>query len=814
MGVAHSRAPHEPDQYQRAVIASRDRSIRVLAPAGSGKTETLGRRVGALIESGVPARQILILTFDKQAQASFQLTLRRLDITGRVEIRTLNAFGLRILTDLFPSARSRMERSYYGPSEEMLVKFMEETDPAGLIELFGTLKSHLFDPQNLKPAKLETWIVRNYRQLVPEKFLTKNPESQSAKTFAKALRIEFQRYEKFLEHRNIIDFEDQKLRALALLERNPDAAERVQRRYTEIIVDEFQDINPLDQKLIELISREASLVITGDDDQAIYGFRWASADFLIRPKAAFKRTFTSYELETNYRCPGRILKHSKQLIEHNRDRVRKHPKSGVEGEGTIELIASEDRLAESQRIATMIQEATANDSSLTYGDFSVLTRRNQYLDEIQVQLISQGIPYQIRSDRDLIRTWSAALDLLDLSTALRSGEPVTDFRVAIANFKWFPRIVKSESLHHFQGLGEQEVMLSLDPHTQGRTLQKFETALTLLRQSRSVNGELDVIETRFMGYDSSGGPRSKSNPEEEIAGESPFTLLKTILERKDSTREQSIERLRGFIAKAAQANAGHDSRVELSTYHSAKGRQWKTVFLPFVSSRSVPDPLTRTEFGELEAERRLFYVAMTRSSNTLVVGYPSPASKERHSRFLYESGMLSRPPAESKAPASTGKAGPSAPGHVLATFREAPVASKGERYTQIEKIESFMRSIGKRQGIKVSYGESPDLVYPLQLALLLDQVPYRVKPEHDLLYSWFFRDVYKHVAKSRLRIIRVTEEPEYPAYKVAFTTMASLIESRGLKGKQAKAALDEAIRIALDQRKARTPPAVDFHPAN
>jgi superfamily I DNA/RNA helicase len=811
MPVAASPAIHEPDQYQRAVIASRERSIRVLAPAGSGKTETLARRVGALIESGVPARRILILTFDNQAKVSFQRSLQRLGVTGNVEIRTLNAFGLRILTELFPGSRSRTDRSFYGPSEPLLAKFMEQTDQASLIELFGTLKSHLFDPQKPRSAKLEPWIERNYSQLVPEKFLKDNPADKNAAAFSKELRREFLHYEAFLEHRNIIDFDDQKLRALTLLQGNPDAATRVQRRYAEIIVDEFQDINPLDQKLIELISREASLVITGDDDQAIYGFRWASADYLIRPKPAFKRTFTSFELETNYRCPEHILERAKQLIEHNRDRVRKHPKSGVDAEGSIVLIESVDRLAESQQIAAMIGETVANDPSLGYGDISVLTRRNQYLDEIQVQLISRGIPYAIKSDRDLIRTWATALDLLDLSTALRGREPVTDLRIAIANFKWFPRAVKIDQIQHFDGLDLQEVLASLQAGAPAHTVRKFESALALLGKGRSVDDELGVIESDFMGYEPNGGASRNRSPEEEAIRESPFELLRQILGRKTSTREQAIERLRGFILRATEANAVSGPKVELSTYHSAKGRQWTMVFLPFVSSRSVPDPLTRAEFGELEAERRLFYVAMTRSAKTLVAGYPSPASKEWPSRFLYESGILARPVAEPKSRSSSSRASlPSAPGHVEAMFGTIPNTGTTERFTQIERIESFMRSVGKRQGIKVAYGESPELVYPLQLALLLAQVPYRVNPDHDLLYSWIFRDVYKHITKSRLRIIRVTAEPEYPAFREAFTSMIRLVDARRFTAPKAKAALDTAIALALEQRKTITSPIVDF----
>jgi len=651
-------APHEPDPDQRKVIASRDRSIRVLAPAGSGKTETLGRRVAERIADGVPPGRILILTFDNQARNSFQQTLRRLGVTTAVEIRTLNAFGLRLLTQHFPDEPSRSGKHFYGPSEPLLVELVEMSDQGSLVDMFGTLKSHLFDPRKLDARKLGQWIRRHYRQLVPEKYLTAYPEEAHAADFGKQLRREFVRYEEFLQARHMIDFDDQKLRTLALLETHPDVAERVRGRYDEIIVDEFQDINPLDLELIKLVARDATLVITGDDDQAIYGFRWASADFLIRPGTAFGRDFTSFELRTNYRCPRTILQRSRQLIERNRNRVAKHPKSGVSAAGAIDLLPSGDRLGGAASIVGLIRDAV-KDNALTWGDIAVLTRRNQHLDEIQVQLIVHGIPYLVRSDRDLVQTWSQTLGLLDLSTALRTrpGVPVTDYRAAISAFTWFPGAVKRDALPRFEGLTLPEVLLSIQPHVSERSLRQFEQAIDVLRKGRTVQDELDAIETRFLGYRAKpdkGTPGAASDQ-----SEAPLALLRTILGRRSGTRAHDIERLRGFIARSAESNAGGGPRVELATYHGAKGRQWKLVILPWVSGTAVPDPLTRQEFGELEAERRLFYVAMTRAADRLVIGHPAEDSKEWTSRFVHEAGIIPWPDA---APAAAnGKTATAAP---------------------------------------------------------------------------------------------------------------------------------------------------------
>jgi DNA helicase-2/ATP-dependent DNA helicase PcrA len=423
-------------------------------------------------------------------------------------------------------------------------------------------------------------------------------------------------------------------------------ADTIRGQYDEVIVDEFQDINPLDQRLIEIISRDATLIITGDDDQAIYGFRWASSEHLIRPDAAFKRRFTSYELRTNYRCPRVILDRSRQLIGHNADRVAKNPVSGVASPGAITVIEHETRLAEAHQVATIVTNALSDSPDLTFSDVGILTRRNAHLDEIQVQLIARGIPYAIRAERDLVSDWEAVLALLDLSTALRRGKDtvVTDYRAAIANFKWLPRSVRHDGLHHFAGLAFPEVELSLrQANTPSRTLKQFTSALSHLRLARSIALELDVIEERFLGYAGPGRNRPKSGNDDAPPEESSLGLLRTILEKRQSTRPEAIERLRVFISRAVELREDPGPRVVLSTYHSAKGRQWKIVVLPWVSSLSTPDPLTRKEFGELESERRLFYVAMTRAADRLIVGRPSEASKEFTSQFVYEAGILPRP---------------------------------------------------------------------------------------------------------------------------------------------------------------------------
>ena len=820
MSVTLPATHHPPDTWQQAVITSDAHSIRVLAPAGSGKTETLARRAGHQIDQGILPHRILILTFDTQARTSFQRALQRLEVSGNVEIRTLNSFGLRILSSMFPEERSRTAQVFHGSAEPLLKELTDLTEGGILVELFGTLKSHLFDPRHLKKRPLTTWVEKHYSRLVPERFFKDHPHE--AKAFAQQLAREFVRYEESLQARNIIDFEDQKLRTFALLDANPGAADRVRSRYDEVIVDEVQDINPLDQKLIELVARDANLVITGDDDQAIYGFRWASADYLIRPAKPFNREFESYELRTNYRCPRTILARSSQLIKHNRNRVTKHPESGVDAPGTIILTPADDQLAGSRLLVDQIRDTIATHEELGWSDIAILARRNQHLDEMQVQLITAGIPHVVKSGRDLVRTWTTALALLDLSTAIRQTGITrhTGFTDAIAAYTWFPRQLR-ENAGRLAGMPLDACLAELTVNGVSPASQKrFQDALALLAKQRTVVQELTIIESRFLGIDATDRKKARkaeeSDADEERTQDLPLELLRTILGKGESTRDQAIDRLRGFIERAHEANQQEGAKVELATYHGAKGRQWHTVVLPWVSNGTTPDPLTRPEFGEIEAERRLFYVAMTRAADTLVIGHPAPNAKASPSRFLFEAGLLEEvalaAPARPAAPATLNGSArqPVATSRPLAPAPRRKPGRTTTAYTTPASIDKLLVRIRQDGGAEVDYPESPELLYPLQLALLLEGIPYRVQDNHDLLHSWMLRELYRHITRKRLRIIKPVEEPEYPAYGRAYPALVAWLRHRNLDMPTARAELDAAIESALTGRRKRDVPQVVF----
>jgi DNA helicase-2/ATP-dependent DNA helicase PcrA len=653
----------EPDAFQQRVIDARDRSIRVIAPAGAGKTQTLVRRVMQRIEEGIAPRRILVLTFDRNAKRSFEGMIQRMGMRMSPDVRTLNAFGWDVLKRHFPDERFDLVKTWqiHGSrgiaperSKHLLIRSLAELGEAkDLTKIFDALKDHLFDPRDRAYKERNAWLAANYRRLVPDDFWRRYGD-RYAEEFASAVSDEFRNYERFLHDRKVIDYQDQKLRTLKLLE--GDAAQRdlIQKRYDEVIVDEVQDINPLDAELIKTIAGRSTLVLTGDDDQAIYEFRWASPRFLIDPNGFFARDFTTFELSLNYRCPPQILAHALPLIAHNNERIPKQPTAFKPDGGEVVLNSSPNDLAEARQILTWIEKMREDARDLRYHDFAVLYRVNAQHYLIQTELFRNRIPYTVNERFDLRIIWRKALTLLELSTKLRGGEPLLpeDRRQALELYPSFSGlrppdlnwiVAAGKDNEKFPGTGTHA---AISERLSAGAATYFRSAIRALTTARTLREELEVIGSRFLGFTEQG---------EEAIDESPIEKLQEFAQKMNVPRDQFIQRFGRFLYSSTIAKGDADDRgVELSTCHGAKGREWKAVILPSCNQGKFPDFRSTQNPQDLEAERRLFYVSMTRASQRLYISYlapdPNPQTEKSRTKlqepsdFLYEADLLKNRP--------------------------------------------------------------------------------------------------------------------------------------------------------------------------
>jgi DNA helicase-2/ATP-dependent DNA helicase PcrA len=440
------------------------------------------------------------------------------------------------------------------------------------------------------------------------------------------------------DHR--MDFDDQKLIAYLTLLQHPQMAEVIQSRYDAVIVDEFQDINRLDFEFIKVIAARASLVVVGDDDQAIYGFRGCSPRYIIDFEALSSRPTETFKLEVNYRSPRNIVDLSQKLIAHNSVRVPKSsscPASAPTAD--IELWHSMNGASEAQVIAKSIKKIVSESAGrVTYGDIAVLFRINSQSLPLQLSLIMSEIPYYCRKEDNILlsEAMERILRLVHIHLALIQGVGFTVAEDAEALYESYFRWHFRANSELFLRLSRQKggfLRAAVELEAKDSRWRGFAEAIAGLAEPRSPIGTIEYVAETFKNLRGLIG-----DLQEAIEGHVPLGELIDIARRFKGTTAEFHERLSDLTRKAQQGffATGEEDGVNLLTYFRAKGRQWHTVILPGANQRVIPD-----RRAPIEDERRLFYVAVTRPTANLIISYVRHAVREAvtPSQFLTEMGL-------------------------------------------------------------------------------------------------------------------------------------------------------------------------------
>lgn len=396
------------DASQELVITSRARGIRVVAPAGSGKTETLVRRAAKRIsDDGVRAKGILILSFDKSAEKSFEQKFKRL--APRVtmpEVCTLNSLGNTLLRQYFSEERGTLvNNDQRSQLNRVLTREFPQPDVLHwdgrhrtLSDTFKALKNQGILPEDSESTRARKWLRSHFLQLPDQGeslsvgdiwSLDDSPtqmeqyDTQIAEIFTSYLA-----FDRYMRDQGWMDYDDQKLRPLKGLRENHEIREKVRGLYDEVIVDECQDINRLEALLIwSIVGENTTLTIAGDDDQSLYEFKEANSLYLREPDRHFGRPFETCHLNTNYRTPQELLSPALKLIDHNFERLEKTPHSGVAHAGKVELhpartVLEHDRELAS-RVASLIGTKGATGTTIRPEDVAILCPNGPVLDRMR-----------------------------------------------------------------------------------------------------------------------------------------------------------------------------------------------------------------------------------------------------------------------------------------------------------------------------------------------------------------------------------------------------------------------------------------------
>jgi superfamily I DNA/RNA helicase len=614
-----SAAHFHPDPQQAVAVEAGEGVTQVISPAGSGKTAVLVERVRELRRRGVPADAIACLTFNRAAKDELTARLREAGV-GDVAAFTFHGLAHRILVGAGALSGDTAIGAPNLAQWRRLASIAKEEatdgvwiEPADAAEALSEIKLKLL--------------------LTPERYADTALTGDDVKT--RTMVSLYKGYEKAQRERGAVDFDDLVLRAVLMLRSNREVREQWQTRYQQLLIDEYQDIEPAQELIVRIVAApHDQLFCVGDEDQTLYAFRRAGVERMVCLDALYPGLQRA-PLSTNYRCPARVVAASAALIAVNQVRFPKQidPDPDRTDLGWVNLLPYIRPAEDAAEIAAQLKGEQPS-------EIVVLARTTNALRPLALACAERGVA--ISGSDKLFEPSSASLALqrhlrLALYPAEATAEQVA--RVCQTPNRGLARGADqtiAASLRQGQAFGA--AFQGIPPPRWGRGPlnapgELFEalagctdaaSAVSLLRAP----GGLDEW---FEQSDNFGGP---DRFEAEVLADAEF----------DADGESSAEFLAGLEDQAEALRAvRHDEGIELLTIHAAKGRQWPHVILLACDEGILPHtragrttPSREAQGEGVEAERRLAYVALTRAGQRLDLHY----SRNRPSRFLKEAGLL------------------------------------------------------------------------------------------------------------------------------------------------------------------------------
>jgi DNA helicase-2/ATP-dependent DNA helicase PcrA len=602
---------------QQQAVLTTEGPLLVIAGAGSGKTRVLTYRVAHLISAcGVKPNEILAITFTNKAAEEMRTRLENLlgNVARAIWILTFHAACGRILRREAPRLGYRSNFTIYDQADQVrLVKqCLEELER---------------DPKRFVPRGIHAQISNAKNLLVgPDEYL-----ERVSSFYDQTVAEVYQLYQKRMFASNAVDFDDMLMLTVQVLERFPEALERWQKAFRYVLVDEYQDTNHAQYRLLQLLAgKHRNLMVVGDPDQSIYAFRGADIRNILEFERDFKNTQT-IPLEQNYRSTNTILRGANAVIQNNRERKEKNLWSEL-GEGRpVHVIETEDEHAEARFVAAEI--AGLVEEGYSADEVAVFYRTNAQSRVLEDVLVRQGIAYQVIGgprfyERAEIKDAIAYLQVLDnpfdaISLTRIANKP----RRGIGD----TTISKLQSYADAHGISLFETLAYPEEAGIGAAPLKAVSALrTLMVSLQSAALELTVPELIQAILDRTGYLEALE-AERTIEAQGRVENLQELVGVGQEYLQQSQEpSLSGFLQEISlysdqDAIRGEQSLVTLMTLHNAKGLEFKAVFMIGVEEGIFPHMRSIEEQG-VEEERRLAYVGMTRAEERLVLTHATSRS--------------------------------------------------------------------------------------------------------------------------------------------------------------------------------------------
>jgi hypothetical protein len=593
---------------QKEAVSRIEGPLLIIAGAGSGKTKVITHRIAYMLEKGILQSNILALTFTNKAAR--EMNERISQLLGKkcpsLTINTFHAFGVKVLREHIELLGWRANFSIY-----------DETDKNDLIkECAKEIK--------LSDDALDVYKIANIFSNI----------KMGRRGFREDEAIYEELYEEYQERLklfNAVDFDDLIMLPIELLSTHNEVLETYKKRYKYIMVDEFQDTSMQQYNFIHLIA-EKNICVVGDDDQSIYSWRGANFENIRKFEEDYP-DLLEVKLEQNYRSTGTILAAANGIISHNINRKEKALWSAKGSGLPIEFYMPETETDEADFIAEMI-ESYKRDEGLKYSDFGILLRTNSLTRNIEESLLETNIPYRVTGGTSFFQRKEIKDIISYLRVATNPDDDVNLLRIintpprgiGKTTIKAVSEVATEKKISVWKAI---DFLITNDSSLKGRSVEDLEsfvsiinTHRTKLLQGKNITSKVNALieEIEYLPY------LEKEFQKNEKLGKFKAHNIEAFLqsierwELNPYNEKTSIYDYLNRITLLTRDDEEEGGEVALMTIHSAKGLEFPVVFIAGVEEGLLPHERSIEEGKEnIEEERRLFYVAVTRARQKLFI---------------------------------------------------------------------------------------------------------------------------------------------------------------------------------------------------
>ncbi len=618
---------------QRKAITHREGPLLVLAGPGSGKTRVITCRIAALVESGVRPYNICAITFTNKAAEEMRQRAAALGASGGAHISTFHSLCVRILRRYAEAAGMRPNFSIYDTADQS--KCIKQA-----------IKDCNLDGTNFPPARMLAAISTLKNKLIDAEAFQERAEDFFSRTLSQA----YTRYQQILAERNGLDFDDLLMKVALLLENDSTVCGELSDRFKFLLIDEYQDTNHAQYRLAKALAlRHGNICATGDPDQSIY--RWRGAD--IRNILAFEKDWPQaviVKLEENFRSTAAILKAADNLIARNANRKEKALIAVRTDEGKVTVEGYEDEATEADAVARQVEALLAQD--VPAGQIAIFYRVNAMSRVLEEAFVRHRVPYQVvrgvefynrKEIRDLLAYLKVLANPDDEVALLRINNTPTRCigKVTVDRVKTFAGnhgLTMSQALAQADRISEVSGAAKTKLIAFARLLEKFR---------QDMMGKVALLAERVFCESGLEDSFRGTGQDGQDALENIGELINAAAVYDQQAAEPSLLDYLQQIALFSDTDAyeATNERAALMTLHAAKGLEFDHVFVIGLEDGLLPHERGNGDGEELEEERRLFFVGVTRARTNLYLSYARYRTVRGQflrtvaSPFLFELGL-------------------------------------------------------------------------------------------------------------------------------------------------------------------------------